>query len=373
VSHAAATHRTLPPALGRVAEAIRPHPHRGDVLAAGVVPLTLAVLLIEVRFHDRWADGVHVVLCLLAFGLVYGMGLLAPLEGERPRPYHLVLLLCGLVLLAALLLALADAFGAEQAATSSGPLTWMLLLFAAAAAYPAVRFDAPILTLLAALALGGAFLAFIDWAFEPRSLTTFRWMLLLLLLGYTIAHLMLRDTHRPHAVMLADAAGVAALALVVTLGVDVVLAEAISRATFGFFRPSGAGGSTGWELVVLAAGFGLVAYGSIDRERGPAWLGALVLLAFALVAGLPSGDGPSLLGWPLLLLLIGVGGVVLALRPRIELPPEPGEPAEMAPLPTRPGPTGTTPAGAPLWAKEGGDPAEEATRIQPDRDEEDRR
>lgn len=363
MSEAAATHRTLPPWIARVAEAIRPHPHRGDVLAAGVVPLTLAVLLVEVRFHDRWADGVHVVVCLLAFGLVYGMGLLAPLEGERPRPYQVVLLICGLVLLGALLLALADAFGSESPFTASGTLTWTLLLFAAAAAYPARRFDTPILTLLAALALGAAFLSFIDWAFSPSSLTTFRWMLLILLLGYTTAHVMLRDAHRDHAVMLADAGGVAALGLALTLGVDVIVAEVVSRASFGLLRPTAAGGSTGWELVVLAAGFALVGYGSIDRERGPAWLGALVLLAFAVIAGQPSGDGPSLIGWPLLLLVIGIGGIVLALRPRVPLPPEPGEPAATAPLPSRPGPTGTTPG---LWAP--GDHAEEPTRIQPDPD-----
>jgi hypothetical protein len=344
VSEAAATHRTLPPVIGRVAEAIRPHPHRGDVLAAGVVPLTLAVLLIEVRFHDRWADGVHVVVCLLAFGLVYGMGLLAPLEGERPRPYHLVLLICGLVLLGALLLALADAFGSESPFTASGTLTWTFLLLAAAAAYPARRFDAPILTLLAALAVGAAFLSFIDWAFDPQSLTTFRWMLLLLLVGYTAAHLMLRDTHRGHAVMLADAGGVAALGLALTLGIDIVIAQ-----VFGLLQPTADGGSTGWELVVLGAGFALVAYGSVDRERGPAWLGTLVLLAFAVIAGQPSGDGPSLIGWPLLLLLLGLGGVVIALRPRVPLPPEPGEPAETAAMPRR-------------------DPAEVPTVIQPDPD-----
>ena len=34
-------------------------------------------------------------------------------------------------------------------------------------------------------------------------------------------------------------------------------------------RPAAHGGPAGWELVLLAVGFGLIAYGAVDRERGP--------------------------------------------------------------------------------------------------------
>ena len=36
----------------------------------------------------------------------------------------------------------------------------------------------------------------------------------------------------------------------------------------------------GWELVVFAAGCGLVAYGAVDRAPGPAYLGVANLAAF---------------------------------------------------------------------------------------------
>ena len=87
---------------GRVAPVVRvmtPHPHRGALIAAGAVPLTLGVLLVNARLDARWGTGVFLVLTALAGGLVGGMGVLAPQEDERPRSYQQVLLLSGLALL----------------------------------------------------------------------------------------------------------------------------------------------------------------------------------------------------------------------------------------------------------------------------------
>ena len=33
----------------------------------------------------------------------------------------------------------------------------------------------------------------------------------------------------------------------------------------------------GWELLIVAAGFGLIAYSSVDRQPGPAYIGVLNL------------------------------------------------------------------------------------------------
>jgi hypothetical protein len=75
-----------------------------------------------------------------------------------------------------------------------------------------------------------------------------------------------------------------------------------------------------WELVLLGAGFGLVAFGALDRSPGPAYLGVVNLILFIVAAG---NSHESLIGWPLFLL--AGGGVMLAagLRPRRPLPPEP--------------------------------------------------
>jgi len=79
----------------------------------------------------------------------------------------------------------------------------------------------------------------------------------------------------------------------------------------------------GWKLYVLAVGCGLIAYAGVDSEPGPAYVGVLVLGAFALLAGLPVATRGSLVGWPLFLLAIGAAGLAVGLRPRRPLPPEP--------------------------------------------------
>ena len=83
---------------------------------------------------------------------------------------------------------------------------------------------------------------------------------------------------------------------------------------------------------MVAGGFGLVAYSAIDREPGPGYIGVLVLAVAVLIVGF-TGDH-NLLFWPLFLLLVGIAGVALGLRPRRRLPPEPssGLTAETTPI-----------------------------------------
>ena len=76
--------------------------------------------------------------------------------------------------------------------------------------------------------------------------------------------------------------------------------------------------------MLLGAGCGLIAYAGVDREPGPGYLGFVVLASFVLIAGPDARDGASILGWPLVLLLLGGALLVIGLRPRRELPPEPG-------------------------------------------------
>jgi hypothetical protein len=91
--------------------------------------------------------------------------------------------------------------------------------------------------------------------------------------------------------------------------------------------------------VLVAVGLGLIAYAAVDRESGPGYLGFVVLLLFVLSAGHAAKSGASLIGWPILLLLIGGAGLAAGLRPRRDLPPEPGperSPEPPAPLPAEP-------------------------------------
>ena len=310
------------PAQARSAlDLLRPHPHRGDLIAAGAVPLTVAVVMLNVRMDATWGNGIHLVLTDLTCAVVLGMGLLAEREGEFPRAYQTVLLLAGLTLLAVTLLRLAQVLGAEEPLESSSTITWMAAVFTAIAAVPAwERINSPICALVEVVAGGIALLAFVDWVFDPHGATTFRWILLLLIAVYTAAHLRWRDSRPRHAVHMVNAAGLAGLAIAATFGGALIL-------------PFADGGDPGtwWELVIAAVGFGLLAYAGVDREPGPAYLGFGLLLAFVVLAGVPSSDGASIVGWPLLLLLLGGAAVAAGLRPIRPLPPPPDAGQEPAP------------------------------------------
>ncbi|MFX9058231.1 hypothetical protein ABTN75_20640, partial [Acinetobacter baumannii] len=67
----------------------------------------------------------------------------------------------------------------------------------------------------------------------------------------------------------------------------------------------------GWELWIIAVAFGVIAYSGADREPGPAYLGVVLLVEFAVLVGLPRSTRGSLIGWPLFLLALGVGSLAI--------------------------------------------------------------
>jgi hypothetical protein len=285
--------------------ALTPHPHRGDLIAAGAVPFVLGVLLVNVRLDATWGT----------------------LEGERPRSYQQVLLLAGQALGFVTLVRLAQVLGADSPLGSPGSRLWIFLVVAVGGFWIARTRRSAVCALVAALAGIAAAVAFVDWAFSPEGAGTLRWVLLALAIVLVLAALARRDVDRRESVYLIDAAGVAILALGVTfLGAAVITYTSLPRVALAFFGiPIGVPGG-GWKLVLLAAGLGLVAYAGVDRESGPAYLGTSILLVFVALVGIPGADGASLWFWPLTLLLLGGIAVGAGLRPRRELPPEPPGP-----------------------------------------------
>ncbi len=73
--------------------------------------------------------------------------------------------------------------------------------------------------------------------------------------------------------------------------------------------------------MILAGGFALIAYSAWTRQSGPAYVGALNLLAFVLLAGGPGEDGPSLIGWPIVMLVVSAGLLIMGMRPASGPPP----------------------------------------------------
>jgi hypothetical protein len=310
--------------LDRVARYLRPPPERLDLVAAGAIALALAVAMVNLRFDGVWGRGVLLVVTLLACAVVLGPGMVAERDGEFPRPAHTALLVAGLALLAVAIYRLAQAFGVDAPLRASGTAFWTSALFAGIAAVPAWgRLNSPVCALIETLAGGVALLAFVDWVFEPHGPTTSRWILLLLIVLYAAATSRARPSRPRHAVQLVNAAGVAALALIFSFGLP-----------FGAHPRAG----TWWEIVILVVGLALVAYAILERHRGPGYLAFAVLVGFAVLAGQRDPEGASLIGWPLLLLLVGGGVLAFALRPARGALPPPPPPAPPPPAPPPPPP-----------------------------------
>jgi hypothetical protein len=314
--------------MNPVVERLRPAPYRGDVTAAGAIPLALSAIVIDLRM-TQWSVGVRLVVVALIAVLILTMGWLTPLDGPAPTQYHSMLLIAGLLPLLLALQLLAEALGASRfPVVGAGRLAWTFGAEAAAAAICARRANSAACTLIAALAGAVAVASAVRWIFGG-GLDTIRLVLFLLSLCFAAGAVRLRDAQRRHAVSLVNAAGLAAL----TLGATYVIAITLSfeGASFGSsgvqsFAFGRGSAPVGWELYLLAIGFGLIGYAGSDREPGPAYIGVLVLLSFALMAG---AGHRTLIGWPLVLLALGVVGLVIGLRPSTPAPPPP--PTAVAP------------------------------------------
>jgi hypothetical protein len=304
---------------------LTPKPFRGDVIAAGVVVLVTLVWTLVARFDHVWGAGVHLAYCALACAFVGTMAAQAPMEGEQPRAYQSVLYIATVASWAAAVAELARVLGADELASSSRQVTIQAAAVAVVALAFATRRNSAVCTLIGAVAGGVAVLAGVDWAFDPSGLAAFRWVLLGEMVVFGLAAVGQRDRRLRHGVALIDAAGLA------------VLAIALSFAVAGLFGEDGdvPGVAWGWELLIVAAGFGLIAYSSVDRQPGPAYLGVLNLVLFTSLTSTGVARA-TFLGWPLALALAATLLLAVGLRPTTPAPPPPDIDApEPPPLPLR--------------------------------------
>jgi len=294
------------------------------VIAAGAIPLAAAAILIDLRM-TQWAVGPRLIVVAVVAALILTMGWLAPSEGPSPRSYHSMLLVAGLIVLAVALQLLAEALGSSRP-PGAGAEFWTFGLVCAVAATLARRANSAVCTLSAALAGGIALEGLVAWVFAPTSLSATRWVLVALTVGFGVGAVRLRDGQRRHAVALINAAGLATLALALTLVLESSIATVVLRLGGPVIGGRGGGAAFGWKLWILAIGFGLIAYAGADREPGPAYIGVVVVLAFIQLAAFsPSGRG-SVVGWPLFLLVVGGAGLAIGLRPTTPAPPRPTTP-----------------------------------------------
>ena len=308
---------------------LRPPAHRGPLIAAGAVVLAVGVVLAELRLGDAVGVAVHVLITGAATALILGIGLQAVGQGGRPPAYQSVLIVTGLLLLEVFLLRLADALGADFDEGGSGArdtlawsmlppgaAVWTSLVLAAVAGWAAFARRSAVALLIAALAAGLALLAAIAWIFDADSQGPYRFLLLVIATALALGSLVLRGSAPRHAEQLVNAAGIAILVIpLVALAAGALQLLSLFGGAPDSLLPDF------WELVVFAAGCGLVAYGAVDRAPGAAYLGVANLAAFIAVVAISPDE--TLLWWPLYLILIGAGAMLAGLRPRAPLPPEP--------------------------------------------------
>lgn len=277
------------------------------MVAAGLVLLAVAIFLTDSRFENQWAAGGRLVVTALPALLALGIAFFAP-DDDVPPPWLSAILVAEFALVLLALGNLADALGADSPLGSAGSLTWIGLLVTGLAVVSSRRHNSAVMVLIAAVSATVTFLAAVDWIFDlDDPLRTFRWLLMFSAIALGGAGISLRGRRPRHGVVVVDAAGLAVLALAVTFFIGAI------AGAFG-----GGGGENpgwGWELFVLLAGGALVAFAVSNREPGPGYVGGLVLLAFVFLAA-DSGDEPTLVGWPLVLLLVSGGALALALRPK---------------------------------------------------------
>ncbi len=311
---------------------LRPKPFRGDVVAAGVVVLTTLVWVVTVRFAEAWGAGVHLAYATVAWAFVTAMALLSPLEGDEPRAYQSVLYVASVALFIDVIAQLSSVLGSDSAG-SSGTATWVLAVVAAFALTFATRRNSAVCTLLGALTGGLAVIAAVEWIWSPNGLATDRWVLLALVVAFGFVAVGQRDRRLRHGVALIDAAGLAVLAIAVSFAAENIVQGLVAEGDTEVVTAV----AWGWELLILAAGFGLIAYSSVDRQPGPAYLGVLNLIIFTVITSLDvSANGATLLGWPVVLAAAAVFLLIIGLRPTTPAPPPPDIDApEPPPLPLR--------------------------------------
>jgi hypothetical protein len=285
-------------------ELLRPPSHRGPLIAAGAVVLAVGIVLEEIRLRSSLGAGAHLAILLLCGGLIYWLGVQAPNEDGAPPAFQSVLLVTGIALLAGALLRLADVLGAHVLDAPAGMIVWTSALAGVLALWPAFARNSAICLLLATAFGATALLSAWSFVLHPGSPTPFRWLLLAVAAGCVIGSLALREPAPRHGEVLVNAAGLAIAAIGATGVVPFYLSDAVGPTPLPGF----------WEVVLLA-------FGALERSPGPAYVGVLDLLLFiAAVAISPQG---TLYWWPLTLLLIGAFMLLVGLRPRRPLPPEP--------------------------------------------------
>jgi hypothetical protein len=317
-----ATHTTTPPPAGLdPAELFEPD-RRDWLRMLGGVLLAAGCAVLYIRKFEEWGDFPLLLVVLLPFLALYGLGWLAGTRhrddgAERPEGWQIVFLIAGSLLAGLVVAQLIMLLGADDL---NARLHQVLIGLAVAAAAYAASF----LRRIPALALIGGLAALWAWIFlwdkltEIDTIGSARLILLIFAAMMLAAGIALRTAGREQADDFITVAG--ATAIIVGLLSISNLTGAADPVGDDETRPSET-----WNVFILIVSVALITFGARARTRGPSYVGAIGLASFvgltgANVVALTKGnsdDVSKFAGWPLLLLLLGLAALAASfLMPR---------------------------------------------------------
>ena len=325
-------------------------PGQRDALRiAGAVTFAAGIFVLLIRKGDPWADFPLLLVVGIPCVLFYGLGIGALGHGAATDTravglpaWRAVALVLGIFVVAATVSQLIATIGGDP--DKSG---WVFVIFAvtaAAAWYAATAHALRYGALLAGLAAIVAWIALWDAIVEP-SATAIRWLFVVIGVVLAAAAYSLHGSDRREGPELVTAAGLAGVAagLTALFAVFGTLVGNVFASAFGA-EPDVSGGiqqRQEWDVFLLLLALALIWYGARAAWRGPVYVGGVALIAFVFSAGidiasLVQGEEASsdVVGWPLLLLVLGGAALAAGLlgeRAGPARPDPPDPPASEAP------------------------------------------
>jgi hypothetical protein len=303
--------------------------YRSGMRAAGGLLLavgTLVLLFRRTSFADPWGDFVVFLILAALTKFLYWTGFLGARWGGRTLPWQTVFIVFAVLLTPVTLFTFVNWVGGDTGAPLN--VAWIFLLTAVAALIALFGARVRVGALLGGLALIVSWLGLWDELLDQGlagHMGTVRWLLFVIAAILLALALMVSISSAPDGAGsdVVTAAGIAAVAAgsVSFIALQGFISAPVVPGVEATAGPPG-GPSLFWDIELLVASMALLGFGaSAALSRGPAYVGAFGLAAFIFSVGLDLDDSSpagKVLGWPLILLLIGavlfLASVVPALR-----------------------------------------------------------
>jgi hypothetical protein len=313
---------------------LRPDDTRDALRQIGALLLGIGVLMLLLRkatIGDDYADGIVLIILAIPAVLLYG-GSIRSLDATRGlRPWQAVWSVFGLIFVALALIQFVTVI--DETPDASLNLFWIFAVVAAlgfyAGAVVGIRFQ---------LLVGGIALV-VSWSELWNKILSdgigahygiYRGLLGILAIGLLAGALYLWRTNPGSDREAATATGVRGdpglwkgSELLTAAGISAVIACSLGVTSVVNLNPLATTDvqpidtSWFWDILLLLISLGLVGIGALIGLRGPVYVGAIGLFLFLIIAGLDldseTPDPTKAGGWPIVLLLLGLGGIGLSL------------------------------------------------------------